>query len=251
MAAARLSGSPWRAMSRGGFFIWAHRGASAAAPENTMSAFRAAEAAGVDGIEFDVRLSRDGVLVVIHDETVNRTTDGRGRVSRMSIRELQTLDAGTWFDPAFAGERLPTVEEVLSWAGERLRLNLEIKDKDAVAPVLELLRSFPRSRVLVSSFDHDLLFRLRRTDPLLPLAFLLDSPFWRSTLKKASACGAESLNPRQDRVSRMMVAASHRLGLGVIPYTVDDPERFDDLLRLGVDGVFSNMPDKIIVRRNG
>jgi glycerophosphoryl diester phosphodiesterase len=234
----------------GVFFLWAHRGASAAAPENTMAAFRAAEAAGADGIEFDVRLSRDGAALVIHDDTVDRTTDGRGEVRHMSARELHSLDAGSWFGSAFAGERLPTVEEVLSWAGERLRLNLEIKDPDAGAAVLELLRSFPRSRVLISSFDHNLLTRLRRADSRIPLAFLLDSPFWRRVLKRAAACGAESLNPRQDLVSRTMIAASHRLGLAVTPYTVDDPGRFDDLLRLGVDGVFSNRPAEIIARRH-
>lgn len=232
------------------FFLWAHRGASASAPENTMAAFRAAESAGVDGIEFDVRLSRDGVPVVIHDDTVDRTTDGQGRVNRMSVSELQGLDAGRWFGSGFDGERLPTVEEVLLWAGEGLRLNLEIKDPDAGAPVLELLRSYPRSRALISSFDHEILFRLRRADPLLPLAFLLDSPFWRLPLKRAAACGAESLNPRQDRVSRAMIAASHRLGLAVTPYTVDDPGRLDDLLRLGVNGVFSNLPYEIVARRH-
>ena len=232
------------------FFLWAHRGASIAAPENTMAAFRAAEFAGADGIEFDVRLSLDGVPVVIHDDTVDRTTDGRGRVNRMSARELQALDAGRWFGSGFAGERLPTVEEVLLWAGEGLRLNLEIKDPDAETPILELLRAYPRSRALISSFDHDTLFRLRRADPLLPLAFLVDSPFWSLPLKKAAACGAESLNPRQDRVSRAMIAASRRLGLAVTPYTVDDPGRLDDLLRMGVDGVFSNLPDEIIARRH-
>lgn len=234
----------------GDFFLWAHRGASAIAPENTIAAFRAAEGTGADGIEFDVRVSRDGVPVVIHDDTVERTTDGRGEVRRMSVRELQALDAGGWFGSAFAGERLPTLEEVLVWAGERLRLNLEIKDPDAGAAVLELLRSFPRSRVLISSFDHNLMIRLRQGDSLLPLAFLLDSPFWRRALKRASACGAESLNPRQDHVSRTMIAACHRRGLVVYPWTVDDPGRFKGLLRLGVDGVFSNVPGKIAAHRH-
>jgi len=142
------------------------------------------------------------------------------------------------------------VEEVLQWAGEGLRLNLEIKDPDAASPVLDLLRSHPGSRVLISSFDHDVLFRLRQADPFLPLAFLVDSPFWRLPLKKAAACGAESLNPRQDRVSRAMTAASHRRGLAVVPYTVDDPGRLGALLRLGVDGIFSNRPDEIIAFRH-
>lgn len=216
-----------------------------------MAAFRAAERAGADGIEFDVRLSRDNIPVVIHDEAVDRTTDGRGRVDRLGAKELKALDAGSWFGLEFAGESIPTLEDVLVWAGERLRLNVEIKDPDAAGPVLELLRSFPRSRVLVSSFDHELLKRLRLAEPLLPLAFLLDSPFWRRVLKRASECGAESLNPRQDLVSRTMVAAAHRSGMAVTPYTVDDPDRLDALLRLGADGVFSNLPGKITARGLG
>jgi glycerophosphoryl diester phosphodiesterase len=226
------------------FFIWAHRGASGIAPENTLAAFRAAEASGVDGIEFDVQLSRDGVPVVIHDDTVDRTTDGRGPVRGKSLRQLRGLDAGGWFAPAFADEPLPTVEEVLAWAGERLRLNLEVKAAAAGSAVLELLRSHPRSRVLVSSFDHDLLIRLRRADPALPLAFLIDSRFWRRAVKRAVACGAKSVNPRHDHVSRALVAACHQKGLDVYPWTVDDPGRLEHLLRLGVDGVFTNVPGK-------
>lgn len=233
------------------FFLWAHRGASAIAPENTMAAFRAAEAEGADGIELDVQMSRDGIPIVIHDDTVDRTTDGRGKVGRMSLRQLRALDAGSWFDSGFAGERLPTVEEVLAWAGDRLRLNLEIKDAGAGSALLDLLRSFPHSRVLVSSFDHNLLIRLRRADPLLPLAFLIDSRFWHRALKRAALYQAESLNPRQDRLSRTMVAACHRCGLAVYPWTVDDPGRLDSLLRLGADGIFSNLPDEIAARRHG
>ena len=96
------------------FFIWAHRGASASAPENTLAAFRAAEAAGAAGIELDVHLSADGVPVVIHDETVDRTTDGHGPVAALTLCRLRQLDAGRWFAPAFAGEALPTLEEILA-----------------------------------------------------------------------------------------------------------------------------------------
>ncbi len=129
-----------------------------------MAAFRAAEAAGADGIELDVHLSRDGVPVVIHDETIDRTTDGRGAVRRMSTGELRRLDAGGWFAAEFAGERLPELAEVLSWAGDRQRLNVEIKGADAGIAVLRQLRDFPQARVLISSFDHRLLQELRRLD---------------------------------------------------------------------------------------
>jgi len=228
------------------FFVWAHRGASAVAPENTMAAFRAAEAAGADGIELDVHLSRDGVPVVLHDETLERTTDGRGPVGAVSLAQLRQLDAGAWFDPAFAGERLPTLEEVFVWASDRLRLNVEIKAAEAGLAVVELLRNNPRVRILVSSFDHGMLEQLRRHAPELPLAFLVDSPFWRRAVRRAVQCRAESLHPRYDLLSHPLLAACRRQGLAVHCWTVDRPEESASLRRRGVAGVFTNDPALII-----
>lgn len=224
------------------FFIWAHRGASADAPENTLVAFAAAEAAGADGIELDVHLSRDGVPVVIHDERVERTTDGRGRVAGLSLAELRRLDAGGWFSPRFAGEPIPVLEEVLDWAGDRLRLNIEIKEAAAGQALLDLLPRYPRVRVLVSSFDHRLLAELRRRDGNLPLGFLFEEDGWHRVLRRALACGAESLHPRADRVSRPLLAACKRAGLALCPWTVDDPGHIRALRRLGIDGLFTNDP---------
>jgi glycerophosphoryl diester phosphodiesterase len=227
-------------------FIWAHRGASRTAPENTLAAFRAAEKAGADGIELDVHLSREGVPVVMHDERVDRTTDGRGEIRRLSLRALRQLDAGSWFSPAFAGEPVPALEEVLRWGGDRMRLNIEIKSAPAGEAVLDHLHSFPRADVLVSSFDHDLLEYLHQSAPRLPLAFLCDSPFWRRPLRRAAACEAESFHPRWDRVSRAMMAACRRHGIGVVPWTVDDVGRLRALQRLGVSGIFTNDPEFLV-----
>ncbi len=232
------------------FFVWAHRGASAVAPENTLAAFAAAEAAGSDGIELDVHLSRDGVPVVIHDATVDRTTSGKGAVSRLSLEELRRLDAGGWFSSSFAGEPVPTLEEVLYWAEGRLRLNLEIKEYAAGQAILQLLPRYPHARILVSSFDHKLLAALRRIDPQLPLGFLVESLFWRGAVRRAIAAGAESLNPRADLVSRPMLAACRRHGLAVYPWTVDTPTRIASLARQGVDGVFTNAPGQVVALRN-
>lgn len=228
------------------FFIWAHRGASATAPENTLAAFRAAEAAGAAGIELDVHLSADGVPVVIHDETVERTTDGRGPVAALTLGQLLQLDAGSWFAPEFAGEALPTLEEVLEWVAGRLRLNLEIKAEAAAVAVLELLRRYPQVRVLVSSFDHGLLERLRARCAELPLGFLSDSPFWRRAVARAARCGATSFHPRRDRLTRPLLAACRRQGLAVFPWTVDAPPEAAALRRLGVEGLFTNDPASLI-----
>ena len=229
------------------FFIWAHRGAAADAPENTLVAFAAAEAAGADGIELDVHLSRDGVPVVIHDERVERTTDGHGAVAELCLAELRRLDAGSWFSPLFSGEPIPVLDEVLDWADDRLRLNIEIKDVRAGRALLDLLPRYPRARVLVSSFDHRLLAELRRRDGNLPLGFLYEDVGWRRVLRRALACGAESLHPREDRVHRPLLAACKSHGLAVYPWTVDDPGRIRALRRLGIDGFFTN--DPLVVRR--
>ncbi len=231
------------------FFVWAHRGASAVAPENTLAAFAEAETAGADGIELDIHLCRDGIPVVIHDDDVERTTNGRGQVARLSLAELRRLDAGSWFSPRFAGEPIPTLEEVLSWAGDRLRLNLEIKDYRAGAAIVELLRRFPDARVLVSSFNHRLLADLRRADAALPLGFLVDSRFWRGAVRRAKAAQAESLHPRQDLVDRVLLSACRRQGLAVYSWTVDDPQRTRALERLGVDGIFTNDPGLVTTRK--
>ena len=224
------------------FFIWAHRGASAAAPENTMAAFRAAAAAGVDGIELDVHLSRDDVPVVIHDETVDRTTDGHGRISALPVGQLRQLDAGGWFSPSFAGETVPTLDEVFAWAADRLRLNVEIKAVPAGLAVIELLRAYPLARVLISSFDHALLERLRLLNPDLPLGFLVDSHFWGRAIRRAVGCRAESVHPRYDLLSRPLMAACRRHGLAVHCWTVDRPDVCNSLRRLGAAGIFTNDP---------
>ncbi len=227
------------------FFIWAHRGASARAPENTLAAFREAAAAGVDGLELDVHLSRDGVPVVIHDDTVDRTTDGCGEVGALTFREIRALDAGSWFGRQFAGESLPTLEEVFRLAGDRLRLNVEIKNAAAGIAVLALMKRYPRTPVLVSSFDHDLLAALRRQEPELSLGFLTEASDWQGTLERAAEHAAESFHPREDLVDAELILACRSRRLAVYPWTVDEPQRLAALYRLGVDGVFCNDPERV------
>lgn len=231
----------WEASSASPF-IWAHRGASALAPENTLAAFSLAWDEGADGIELDVHLSRDGIPVVIHDETLERTTDGRGAVSSLRASELRRLDAGRWFAPAFAGERIPLLSEVLDWAGEDLPLNIELKTLRAGEATLRLLKDYPRCRVLVSSFDQRLLAALRAAEPRLPLGFLCDSRLWRLVLRRALAAGAASFHPRADLVSPALARRVKDAGLALYPWTVDDPERAGRLLRRGASGLFTNRP---------
>lgn len=226
-------------------FIWAHRGASGLAPENTMAAFALAEQVGADGIELDVHLSRDGIPVIMHDETLDRTTDGHGAVADVLLRELRELDAGSWFAPVFNDEPVPTLADVLAWVGDRMRLNIEIKSAQAGRAVLDLLTEFPRARVLVSSFRHDLLLAMRQWAPELPIGFLIDSRFWRVALKRAIACQAESFHPPAQHVNRILINKCHREGLTVFPWTVDASSKQNNLLRMGADGLFTNFPGEI------
>lgn len=223
-------------------FVWAHRGASSIAPENSMAAFRLAEEAGADGIELDVHLSRDGLPVVIHDDTVDRTTSGSGLVSDKTAAELLDLDAGSWFASGYTNESIPLLTDVLAWAGDRVRLNIEIKSEDAGQVVLETLKDFPQARALISSFNHKLLFRMRQKNHHLPIGFLVDSRFWRLAVRRAIVCAAESFHPQQKHVTRALVSYCHKHNLAVYPWTVDTPARKNSLRRIGVDGFFTNIP---------
>lgn len=226
--------------------IWAHRGASALAPENTLAAFALAAAVGADGLELDIHLSHDGFPVVLHDDTLDRTTDGDGPVERWRLEDLQELDAGSWFSADYAGETLPTLLEVLAMFAGHLRLNLEVKDARAGLAVLDLLRDFPEADVLVSSFDRELLKVLRRAAPELPLAVLLDRDDWHRALALAVELGAVAFHPRADLVNRPMLTACRAAGLVVNVWTVDAPDAVRRLVRLGVDGLFANDPERVM-----
>jgi glycerophosphoryl diester phosphodiesterase len=223
-------------------FLWAHRGASAWAPENTFAAFSAAVECGVDGIELDIHLARDGVPVVIHDETLERTTDGRGPVAWMTSQQLLRLDAGSWFSSGFAGESIPTLEETLEKFGDQLRLNLELKEFDAGMAVLEILGRYPSADIVVSSFNCNLLRRLRSVDMGLPMAVLHDSGCWRRAILLAKELFACSFHPELHTVNRQMVAACTLAGLPVHVWSVDSAPLARSLARAGVSGLFANDP---------
>lgn len=223
-------------------FLYAHRGASAEAPENTLAAFACALDAGADGIELDVHLCGDGVPVVIHDDTLERTTDGCGPVAGLPLAALRQLDAGAWFATGFAGETVPTLEETLRLLDGRVRLNLEVKEPRAGMTVLELLQDFPQADVVVSSFDYGVLARLRQAAPDLPLAVLQEGGNWVRAVARAEALRACAFHPRADLVSRPLLAACRRLRLPVFAWTVDAPGEARSLVRMGVTGIFTNDP---------
>lgn len=235
----------------------AHRGASAAAPPNTLAAFEKAIELGADGIEFDVHFSADGVPVVIHDFTVDATTDGSGRVADLTLAQLKQLDAGTRFDPAFTGERIPTLDEVLEavsgrrgWGGELL-LNIELKttspgDNGLERAVITLVEQHSLSRrVLFSSFNPFSLRRAKRIAPHIPAGLLYDQglslPLRRAWL--AFLAPHEARHPHYKMVDARYMAWARRRGYRVNTWTVDDPAEMRRLVGLGVNGIITNVPD--------
>ena len=231
--------------------IFAHRGASYRAPENTLSAFRLARGMGADGIELDVQLSRDGRAVVIHDATVDRTTDGSGTVAGLTLAELKKLDAGSWFSPDFAGERIPTLAEVFRAVGLDLLLNLELKAMGSESTGLEevmtslVVHYGMEDRVLISSFHPLALRRVRRAHPHLPLALLYGTSLPQAELERwvQDLQPLAALHPEHHLVDATHLAWARKHHCRVNTWTVDEPEGMQRLLALRVDGLITNRPD--------
>lgn len=232
--------------------IYAHRGASGVCPENTMAAFAKAIEMGAHGIETDVQMSKDGVLVLCHDERLERTTDGRGLLAEHTWEELRRLDAGSWFAPSFAGERLPRLEDLLALvAGTKLLLNLELKSGVVLYPGIEakvvaLIKDYGlRGRVLISSFNHFSLVEVKRLDPEIETGILYMEGLVDPWLY-ARHIGADALHPLFYGVRPEIVAGAHAAGLRVNAWTVDEPAQAKALIQAGVDGLITNHPDRLL-----
>ncbi len=235
--------------------IIAHRGAAGDAPENTMAAFALALRQGADALEFDVRLSRDGVPVIIHDARVDRTTNGRGRVSDFSAAELRRLDAGSWFNrkfPAraqrrFAGEKIPLLAELLEWMRRHNCPGfLEIKEGSPGQPgieekVCDLIRRTRAGRlVTIISFHYAALERIRALDSRMAIGVSVARP--EPARRRAARLGARYLLPHWALATKGFVARAHRAGLGVAVWTVNSPRLMRQKILDGVDGVITDYP---------
>lgn len=230
--------------------VFAHRGASADAPENTLAAFRMAEAAGADGIELDAKLSADGRVVVFHDATLERTTNGVGRLSLRTADELRALDAGGWFSEAYRGEKIPLLDEVFDAVGGRLLINVELANyqtpNDAlVSTVCELVerRALQRS-VVFSSFMASNLSQAARLLPEVPRG-LLARPGWRGAWARSfgfSFGDYAALHPYISDLSPQQVRRVHRLKRRVHVWSANTALDVMRIVDWGVDGMFSRDP---------
>ncbi len=242
----------------GRMLVFGHRGARAYAPMNTLPSFELALEQGADGVELDVRLTRDGEMIIMHDDRVDATTDGEGRVSDFTLAEIQSLDAGSWFGEAFKGARVPTLDEVFEAIGARTRINVEIKPEfgrssgEVEHKVAEAIRRHGLARrVIVSSFNPVTLRRFRRAMPEVPIGYLYsrDVPFFVPQLM--IGLPHEARHPHFDMIDAKYMAWAKRQGYRVNTWTVNDPAKAVELRDLGVDCVITDAPDVILAALQG
>jgi glycerophosphoryl diester phosphodiesterase len=221
-----------------------HRGACGYKPENTLASFSKALSLSVDMIEFDVQLSKDTSLVIIHDSTVNRTTDGSGYVSSKTIQQLKNLDAGN-------GEKIPTLPEALDLINRRSLVNIELKGKGTAGPVTQIIHRYVANQgwsyndFYISSFLVDELAKIKQLKLETKIGFLCSSFGLADNLETATQLGAYSINISKRGATKKFVDHAHQQGLKVFVYTVNEEIEIARLKSLSVDGIFSDYPDRL------
>lgn len=231
--------------------IFAHRGSSGTHPENTLAAFRAAAALPIDGVEMDVHLTKDGEVVVIHDEKINRTTDGKGYVKDMTLEELKQVDAGSWFSEEWRGERIPTLDEVFEvFKGTSHRLNIEIKSDifpydGLVDQVLKLAAKRDLGdRLLLSSFNHEDVLQVCRDTELK--SAILTSQIYVDVYDYARVIGTKQIHVSLPAAFRRMTTDALIKGATVYVYTVNKLEYVEQLKQIGIHGIFTDYPERML-----
>lgn len=227
-----------------------HRGAAGTHPENTLASFRRAAELGCDGVELDIHRTRDGHLVVIHDFSLDRTTTGMGVIRDLTLAEVQAADAGRFRGQQFAGERVPTLGEVLDVLPESMTVFIELKKGSMYYPGIEaellafLQQKGALRRVQISSFDHQALRRIHELAPDLPLGMLYGENLL-DAVGYAQEVGAQALHPNWEWVTPELLQAAHAAGLQVNTWTVNDPALITQYRAMGVDGMISDFPERL------
>ena len=229
--------------------VFAHRGYSGKYPENTMLAFREAEKVGTDGIELDVQLSRDGQIVIIHDETLNRTTNGKGYVKDYTLAELKALDASVIKGTEFSPQRIPTLEEYCDWVkGTGLVTNVELKSSIVYYPELEektaeMIKAFGlEDRMIFSSFNHLSIVRMKQLLPQCPVGALVENNDLQFAGYYCHKYGFEFYHPDCHLLTKANVDNCKEYGIGINTWTVNDLGIFETMAEWGVEGVIGNFP---------
>jgi glycerophosphoryl diester phosphodiesterase len=220
--------------------VTGHRGAAGLEPENTVRSFRRACDLGVDRVETDGRLTRDGHLLCLHDATVDRTTNGSGAVADLTFDEIRKLDAGQ-------GERIPTLEEAIAAVRGRAVLQIELKGEGTVGPTLRVLETagLDPAEFMLTCFDASRLEEVRAQRPEWPVSLLFGQPP-PDAIERARRVGAESISVQFTHLTRDWVEASHAAGLEIRGWNPDTREEMERTLALGIDGLGSNRPDILL-----
>ena len=241
--------------------IFAHRGDFAHAPENTLPSFQQALQKGADGVELDAKLTSDGHVIVIHDSTVDRTTDGKGRVTSLTLEAIRKLDAGKWFNEKFAGTKVPLLEEAFEIVGKDKMINIELTNYSSprdglVVKVCELIkRHNNHNQILFSSFFSSNLKIAAQTLPEIPRG-LLAMPGWVGLWARSFGFmfgDYQALHPHISNASREQMQRAHRLKRRVHVWTANTPEEINRLKEWGVDGIITDDPQTAVraLRRSG
>lgn len=230
-----------------GFIITAHRGASAAAPENTLIAYKKAIEMGADYAELDVRQTKDGAIVLMHDKTVHRTTGVKGFVWDFTLEELRQMEAGSWFGEEFRGEPIPTLEEVIRLVKGRMKLNIEVKISEHEPGIAQRVVNIVRSEdfslnCMITSFDMETVKTFKAIAPDLKTGLIFDKEY-RSDVFEGNW---EILSSNYELVDAEFIRLARNSGKKTYAWTVNDREEMLRLIGLGVDGIITDMPDLLI-----
>lgn len=232
----------------------AHRGFSGIAPENTLIAFQKAIELKPDGFELDVHLSQDGEVIVMHDDAVDRTTNGKGKIVDLTLKELKQLDAGSWFDAKYAEERIPTLAEALALAQNKIDVMVELKAAGTAEKAVPLIEQFGMvDQVVIFSFSSELLSIAKSLNPHLSMLHLLwvkpeeKETFPPETLiTRTLSAHANIIGMNWNGVTPRLVDMAHKRGLGIRVYTVDETADMQAMIDMGVDGIISNRIDRLL-----
>lgn len=244
--------------------VIAHRGFSGIAPENTLAAFKKALELKVDYIELDIHLTKDNQVVVIHDKTINRTTDGKGKVNELTLEEIKRYDAGSWFSSEYKNEKIPSLEDVMELVNGKATLFIEVKRGDIFYSGIEQLtldlinKHHARDWCILHSFDDEIIRNIHHLDKTIPLfkTIELTAPLADLYINKImrtkdifhykNMCG---LNMNHQVVTHSLVRKLHKKNLQLIVWTVNEPDAIKKMIAAKVDGIISNFPDRVLASK--
>ncbi len=226
--------------------VIAHRGASGSAPENTLSAFKKAIDIGANMIELDVRKTKDEELVIIHNSTLNKTSNGRGKVSSYKLNELKKFDMGSWFSYEFKGEKIPTLQEVFMLCKDKIFLDIEIKSYNIEEKVIKLIdEAKMKNKVIITSFKFNILKKIKEIDSKIKTGAIILSVYGIERLRQR--LNIDAIVPQGSFfLTSSVLTKAHSEGLDVYAWTLNEEFWIRRALRLGVDGIITNYPERVI-----